>query len=434
MRDILVTLLFVFGAWQTLRQTYRGILLWSWLGYMNPHRLCWGFAYSLPFSYITAILTCISYFFSKERKKLPNDKLVTFYLLFIAWMGTTTIFAFDADIAFSYFIRVLKIQFPILMTLILFSDKNRLHQLLWVMAISVGYFGIKGGVFTVMTGGGYRIYGPPDSFIEENNSLAVASLMIMFLMIYLRTTLEKSWQKHIMMFCLISLVFSILGSQSRGALLAVFAVGGYFWIQSKNKMASALLILILAGMLAVFMPESWYSRMSTIDEYQEDDSAMGRIRAWTMAVNVANHNLFGGGFSIWNARTYLEYSDSFRPGMDAFVAHSIYFHVLGEHGWVGLFLFLSCFFLTWRYCSQLVNLCQGDHQRQWIADLSRMIRLSILAYLSGGAFLSLSYLDLPWHLIAITVLLKEQAKLLAHTEEERSPKTNRLSSINATRT
>ena len=45
MRDIIVTLA-VFGLLPLiLRRPWLGVLAWSWLGFMNPHRLTWGFAY-----------------------------------------------------------------------------------------------------------------------------------------------------------------------------------------------------------------------------------------------------------------------------------------------------------------------------------------------------------------------------------------------------
>lgn len=45
-----------------------------------------------------------------------------------------------------------------------------------------------------------------------------------------------------------------------------------------------------------------------------------------------------------------------------------------------------------------------------MGDLSRMIQVSFVAYASGGAFLSLAYFDLPWHLLAIVVLLDRLAR------------------------
>jgi probable O-glycosylation ligase (exosortase A-associated) len=410
MRDILVTFLFVFGAAYTLKKPYVGVLVWSWLGYMNPHRLCYGFAYSLPLSHIIALLTLAAYLFSNERKSLPKDKLVVFILLFIVWMGITTLFAFNQEMAGETYIKILKVEIPILLTLAMFNNKERLHQLLWVIIFSIGYFGVKGGIFTVMTGGGARVYGPPESALQENNALAVAELMVIPLMVYMRGYLDKAWQKQIMLFCIIAMAVAAVGSQSRGAFLAIAAVGGYFWLQSDRKIPVALALAVVVGLLAAVLPESWYQRMDTINTYDKDDSAQGRIRAWTLAYNVANHNVFGGGFMLWTHSTYLQYLDSFREGMTAFVAHSIYFHVLGEHGWIGLSLFLLIFYLGWRYCSQIVARCKGDSERQWISDLAKMLRLSLLAYLSGGAFLSLSYLDLPWHLVSIIILLKEMTR------------------------
>ena len=43
MRDIFVTLV-VFGSLPLiLWRPFYGIIMWTWLGYMNPHRMAWGF-------------------------------------------------------------------------------------------------------------------------------------------------------------------------------------------------------------------------------------------------------------------------------------------------------------------------------------------------------------------------------------------------------
>jgi probable O-glycosylation ligase (exosortase A-associated) len=408
MRDIAVTLAVFIGLGYTLKKPHMGILLWSWLGYMNPHRMCYGFAYNMPFAQITAITLIIALFFSNEIKKLPNDFLVFLLGFFIAWMGITTFFAFESDLARDQYIKIIKIMLPIFLTLLLINNKKRIHQLLWVIVISLGYFGVKGGVFTLLTGGGFRVYGPPSSFVEENNALAVASLMIIPLMIYLRTQLVKHWHKQVMLFCMFSIVISVLGSQSRGAFLAIAVVAGYFWMQSNNKLILAILLIVSVILIAGFLPESWYERMNTVMSYKEDDSAMGRINAWKLSLNVANHNLLGGGLNLWTKATYLAYLENFDPfKQEALVAHSIYFSVLAEHGWFGLFLFLLQFFLGWKYCGSLIRKCQNDVQKEWISDLAKMLKVGMLAYFAGGAFLSLSYFDLPWHFLSIVVILKQ---------------------------
>jgi len=410
MRDIVVTLIVLVGLVYTIRKPHYGILLWSWLGYMNPHRLCFGFAYSMPFAQITAIVTMLSLLISNEQKRLPNNTIVYLLGIFIIWMSITTLFAFEPEDAKEQYIKIIKIQLPIILTMMLFNSKQRIEQLLWVIVISLGYFGTKGGVFTLLTGGGFRVYGPPSSFVEENNALAIATLMVIPLMIYLRTTLHKKWQKQLMLFAMISMGFSVIGSQSRGAFLAILTVGGYYWLQSDRKLVTAIPIVIFTAVLLVLLPDSWYERMNTINTYDKDASAMGRIYAWKLAFNVANHNFFGGGLNLWSKITYINYLPEFDPLKNkAFVAHSIYFSVLGEHGWVGLFLFLTLFYLGWRQCNELIKRCKNYEVTKWVAELAKMLKVSLLAYFSGGAFLSLSYFDLPWHLLAIIVVLKEIA-------------------------
>ncbi len=415
MRDIFVTLIMLTGWIYTIKRPHYGILLWAWLGYMNPHRLCYGFAYSMPFAQVTILLTMVMLLFSKENKSLPKDIIVYLMIFYIGWMGITTIFAFAPDMAEEQYIKILKIQLPVFVTMMMFNTKERINQLLWVIVFSIGFYGFKGGIFTVLTGGGFQVYGPQDSFIAENNALAVASLMVIPIMIYLRTQLTKQWQRQIMLFCIISMGISVLGSQSRGAFLAISVVAGYYWLQSKNKLILFLIFVVFVMLIAAFLPESWYERMNTINTYQEDGSAMGRIYAWQLAFNVANHNIMGGGLNLWNKVTYTTYLDSFDPlRQTAFVAHSIYFSVLGEHGWVGLFLFLLQFFLGWKYCNGLIKKYEKTNQNHWISDLVKMLKVSLLAYFSGGAFLSLSYFDLPWHYLSIIVILKH----MSNTKDE----------------
>lgn len=110
MRDILVTALAIGILPFILRKSYIGVLSWSWLSYMNPHRLTWGFAQNIPFAQITAITLLISLLMNREDKSLPINSLVIVWLIFIAWMIITTGFALDFDLAVFDLITVFKIQ------------------------------------------------------------------------------------------------------------------------------------------------------------------------------------------------------------------------------------------------------------------------------------------------------------------------------------
>lgn len=403
MRDVAVTLL-IFGALPLiLWRPYIGVLVWSWLSYMNPHRQTWGFAYDMPFAQIVFATLVLSLIFYRERWRLPWSGMLLLWVVFIVWMTLTTQFAIYPERATNGYNVMIKIQLATWLTMLLINDRERITYLIWVIVGSIGYYSVKGGVFTLLSGGAHRVYGPAQSFLEENNALALATLMTVPLMVYLyRVNAGKRWLRLALGFSVASSVVSALGSQSRGALLAVLAVAGFYWLKTNSKLISGTAMALVAVLLFNFMPASWHERMDTIRNYEEDPSAMARIYAWKYSINIANDRLLGGGFNHWSMENYGRYAPEAR---EAFVAHSIYFSVLADHGWIGLALYLGVIFLAWRRLSRLSRMGDPPGDPFMPGTLARMLQVSLVAYLSGGAFLSLSYFDFAWHLIALAALL-----------------------------
>ena len=431
MRDIVLTIIIFATIPFILARPHIGILVWSWLSYMNPHRLTWNFAYSLPFAQIVAIATLISLLFSKEPKKIPITSLTVIWLLFIIWMIVTTLFAFFPDDAYEQLIKVLKIQFVTFLTMMVITNKERINLLILVIALSIGFYSIKGGLFTALTGGGSRVYGPAGSFIAENNALALATLMVIPLFNYLRSIYTQKWANIALIIAMVLSTLSALGSYSRGAFLAGFVVMAFFWFKSKRKLVTALVLVIIVPLAITFMPDKWTERIMTISTradadiqdlesmrislpiesrdwigwWPSDRSALGRVNAWNYSINVANHRFTGAGFESWSPATFQAYA----PVVEAVhAAHSIYFAVLADHGWIGFSLFALILLMAWRTANWIIKHSKKDPELAWTGDLARMIQISLIAYGSGGAFLSLAYYDLPWHLIAILVLCKQQ--------------------------
>jgi probable O-glycosylation ligase (exosortase A-associated) len=147
--------------------------------------------------------------------------------------------------------------------------------------------------------------------------------------------------------------------------------------------------------------------MDTIGAYQQDGSAMGRINAWHYAYNAANDNLLGMGFDSWSPQTFALYAPN---PTDVHAAHSIYFSVLGDHGWIGLILYLMIYFLAWIKLANIVKISTKNEELSKYNFLAKMLQVSLIAYFIGGAFLSLSYFDLPWHIVSFVVLIGEFLK------------------------
>ncbi|OJZ17766.1 MAG: putative O-glycosylation ligase, exosortase A system-associated [Thiobacillus sp. 65-29] len=409
MRDILVTAI-VFGVLPFIfRRPWVGILLWCWLGYMNPHRQAWGFAYDMPFAMITALVTITAFVFSKEQKTMIWTRETILLLLFIGWMFFTTLFAFYPDLAWTQWNTVWKIQLMVFLTAMIIKERKHLHWMIWVIALSLGYYGVKGGIFTIAHGGQFRVQGPTGTFFGGNNEMALVLAMLVPLIRYLHLQEPRKWVRLGLASAMVLSGIAAIGSQSRGGLLAMAAMGLFLWLKSRHKLVTGIYIVLAVGIIHAVMPQEWYDRMYTIKTYQEDESALGRINAWHTAFNVAKDRITGGGYNMFQAPTFRRYApDPFR----IHDVHSIYFEVLGEHGFIGLAMFLLLALFTWRRASQVISQCRNDPERKWAADLAAMIQVSLVGYGAGGAFLGLAYFDLTYHLMIIVVIAAKLAGVL----------------------
>lgn len=401
MRDIIVTLA-VFGSIPLiLRKPFFGILVSVWLSLMNPHRLCWGFAIHMPFAFVTAITLILSFLISKEPKRLPPSPLTGLLAFWWFWLFLTTLTAFYPNFAWEEWDRAWRIMLLTFLTLILTNSQERIHALVWVCVVSLGIYGVKGGIFTLLGGGANHVWGPAGSFIGGNNEVGLALVMTIPLMRYLQLQSRNPWIKWGLVGAMLLSLVSILGTQSRGALLGLLVMVFYLTMKSRNRAGLLLLLALALPAAFMFMPESWHSRMESIQDYDQDASAMGRINAWWTAWYVAlDHPLVGGGFDTFLRPTYIQYAPDPRHVLDA---HSIYFQVLGQHGFVGLFVFLGILFGAFATLSRVVRYAKRYPELDWMRDLGAMIFVSLIGYSVSGAFLGLSMFDFYYTLVAIAI-------------------------------
>ena len=400
MRDILLLGIVVAALPFACRHTWIGVLLWTWISIMNPHKLAWGFAMSMPFAAMAAGATVISLFITKDKVRLPNHPAVVALVLLTLWMVVTTIFAIHPDESWLDLKRTFKIQAMTLVAIAALRERRHIELFIWVNALSLGFYGFKGGLFTILTGGGERVWGPPGGFIEGNNEIGLALVMVIPMMNYLRAVATQRWLRIGLTVLMLFTAIAVLGTQSRGAFLAIVAMGVVLWLRSKEKAKAAVVIGLTGLVLTQFMPASWEERMQTIGAYSQDGSAMGRINAWQMATHLANDRFLGGGFYIYTDEIFARYAPV--PD-DVHAAHSIYFQILGEHGYVGLILFLLVGLFTFMTAIRIRREAQRRDDARWLYHLAGMMQVSMIGYAVGGAFLSLAYFDLPYNVLVILV-------------------------------
>ncbi|MDO9227730.1 MAG: putative O-glycosylation ligase, exosortase A system-associated [Pseudomonadota bacterium] len=401
MRDLFVAIV-VFGLLpMALRRPQVGIYLWAWIGYHNPHRLAFGWARDFSWAMVIALVTFVGMLFGKEPKRIPWTRETILLLIFVLWMCVTTYFAFYPELAWINFVKVFKVLLMTFVTLMVITNRERLNGLIWVICISLGFYGIKGGLFTISKGGVHRVQGPDGTFFGGNNEMALVLAMTIPLLAYLRLQEKRRWLQLGLGAAMMLSAIAAIGSQSRGGLLGLVAMGTFLWLKSRNKFMTALMILSSVLIIGSIMPQAWYDRMNSIQTYEQDDSSLGRINAWWTAFHVAKGSITGGGFDMFRPATFAKYGPDPNRVHDV---HSIYFEIMGEQGFIGFAMFMTLGLMTWMRCNRIMRICKRDPERKWAADLAAMIQVSLIGYATAGAFLGLAYFDLFYHLIAITVL------------------------------
>src|SRR5689334_14436121 len=158
--------------------------MFVWLSVMNPHRLTWGFSYDFNFAAIVALTTIVSALMSKDLRRPPLTLPMMALVLFMIWIGVTTLFALHASESFEIWKGLMKTLVMSLLITMLFHRKDELRLLVGVIALSIAFYGVKGGIFVLTSGAGDRVWGPPGSYIEDNNAVAVALVMCIPLLRY----------------------------------------------------------------------------------------------------------------------------------------------------------------------------------------------------------------------------------------------------------
>lgn len=417
MRDIVLGLLVLYFTFQGFRVPWVGIMAWTVISIMNPHRYSWWLD-AYPVAAMIAGSTLVGMIISRDRKSFPVSRETVMLILLMLWITVTWLMSPSISANYEGWKKVMKIDFMILVALYVLYSRLHIMALAWMLAISIGFYGFKGGIFTLMTGGSYRVWGPQSSYIGGNNELALALIVIIPILRFLQVSTENVWVKRLLMATMLLSAVAALGSHSRGALLAIAAMGLVMWWRSDNKIVSGVVIGVVGAAAVTFMPDHWVDRMQTIETYEEDASAMGRINAWVMAWNLARDRFFGGSFDIYNFTYFSRYAPI---PEDIHAAHSIYFQILGEHGFVGLFIYLLMWLFVWLSAGHLRKHGRARPETKWLSDLGSMIQVSLAGFAVGGTFLSLAYFDMPYNLLVLVVLGRAWMARQAWTEEPEHP-------------
>ncbi|WP_310565121.1 putative O-glycosylation ligase, exosortase A system-associated [Hydrogenophaga sp.] len=426
MRDLMVFAVMLGMVPMALMNGFVAFLLWVYTNLLSPHIYLYGFMISFRYAFVFAALALGSLAMGrlKDRGKFLVDKSTVLLMLFIVHTVVSSLLAWDSNPAvefrLEYFIKgmTLAVVAPLFL-----NTRWRIHLTVLVLVAGLGFHGVVDGLKMVNSGGSHIIYGIPRSTLSDNNLYALGMVMLLPLTLYMAKYSTHQWVRWGFLGTFGLCVMTILGSNSRGGFLALAILGIWYWVTSPRKVLSTVFVVIVAVGVVQFAPDRWFERIETIKDAEQDSSFLGRLAAWKVSVNIANDNpFFGAGFDatmvtpIWEQYKYdANFIDIDIPKEMSFkAAHSNYFQVMGDLGYVGLIIFLallaSAFMTRW----QIQSLAkQSKRDVTWAVDLATSVNLSLVAFMAGGAGVSLAYFELAHleivMLCVIRRLLMEQA-------------------------
>ncbi len=416
MRDLLVSLIIFSLMPVCFRRPYIGLVMFSWLAYMRVQDLTWGFARGMRWSFYLALLTFSGWFFSPVRRRFFLPDARTYLMITMAVLigiGIILSNAPDKVWQFKQYTEFVKIIAIALFTTGIVSSREHLRLLIWVIALSLGFYGVKNGIWGLKTLAQVPIIRGPGGMLYDNNDFSLALAMAVPMLWCIGISEQRPTLRRAFLVCVPLTAFTVLLTQSRGGMLSLVAGVGVLLWRSKHR-ATAIALSAVIGLVGIaLMPPQMYERFASIKDYKEDGSANARFRSWAVARRMAMDNpFFGVGLANFRPN-YLVYEPEPTPaelGGQVFVAHNSYLQVWAECGTPALFIYLVLIFMSFVTVWRVRALARRRYNTSWIINYATMFEASLVTFVIGAMFLNRAHFDLIYHWVAIVMLFGVMAR------------------------
>jgi len=417
MRDLFLLMCFPFFVYYGLRVPVVALCLWFWTSIYPLQNWLWGIALSLRFNLIFALATIVGYFFMKNKPSFKLTGLMLLVIIFCLHSGLSVAVHGFHDRMWVYFENFAKGLVFFIFAILLIRKKRHFDVFLYFLAISICFYGVIEGLKVLSTGGGHQvrgIYGP----LGDNNKVALGINMCIPLMLYLTSQATNKYLKLALLGTSFLCVMAVIGSASRGGFIGLIFIAAYYWWRNGKKISILFGFAFVYLIVTNLMPASWFDRMNTMKGSQTQESfnpMTSRITSWKINYLAALDNPFlGHGFDatatrvVW--RDYVHRLDSLNWGVytpvpnKGYVAHSIYFEVLGNQGFLGLIIYLSIIIAALLKVNSISK--KYYSKGSWERGLLSAIAVSIVGYCISGAALSAAYFELFYALIALVICME----------------------------
>lgn len=427
MRDLMIFGITLILLFMSLRNGFVAYVLWGWAGLASVGSYLYGFMASFEIVQLFAIIAIIHFFLiNKDPDRVPfkpNRTSILFVLLALQILLSTT-FAYPGHPRnWEFATNMFKtIGFCMLMPLLV-TSRLRIHAFVLMIAIATGFHGIVDGLKFIASAGGHMARGIPK--FGDNNSFALALIMAIPLNIYAYRYSANRLVRLAFLVVIPLLVLTVVSTQSRGGWASLIVVALWFILTSRKKVAGLIGIALCAFLVFQLAPEHWLARMDTIGSAEGDSSFLQRLGAWRVnsAIAIANPLLGGGIHSSEIGAVWEKFRDApnllgflSNPDMNGLpgkgrAAHSIYFEIMGDLGFLGFFIFVALIINALKTSREITQISKSAGMKlEWARYLSEMLIISVIAYSFGGLLLSVAYFEFSYIIFMLLEVLKIHVK------------------------
>jgi putative inorganic carbon (hco3(-)) transporter len=389
-----------------------------WVDTFRPHLVAFSFLREIPASMIMGAAALAAYFLLDRRHPPRLNSGIVLMILFAIWVTLTTTWAVAPEAAWPKWDWASKtIAFAAFVPFVIRS-KNQIEAFIAVYVFSfVGHI-LPYGIKAVVGGSGYgQALGlmNNNTGIAESSTLAAIATSLIPLLLFLKDHSELVPRNRFTALGYWGLcaacVTATIGTHARTGVIGLAIVGIAFWLGSKRK-----ILVGIAGAIALAVglhatSETWLDRMSTITNYTSENSALGRVRVWEWTIDFAKENPLGGGFNSYLVNSIMlptETGEEVEVRAKAF--HSIYFEVLGEQGFVGLFLFLGLAGVSFLYLRKAARAGHEFKELQWTSALSSALLVSLITLMACGAFIGVAFQPPLYYVFCLSFCIHEYVR------------------------
>jgi len=411
-------MLFMFSL--GFRRAYMGALCYIWIDLLQPQEQSYYLINTVPISLISALVAVLLYIVADREKDVRVSNVQVLLGLLIGWMFVTTFRSELPEVAWIKWDSAWKaLGFALFLPFVI-RTRVQIDTALMVILFTVLAIMSSGAMKTVLGGGGYghlSFLVSRNVGLFESSTIATVAVGMIPIAIYLykhNTLFPPSLAtRAVLTFVIACAILTVIGTEARTGLVCLAIVAFTEWLRAKRKMVWVGMAAVAAIAAVPFMPQSFTSRMGTIKTYQEDQSASTRVAMWNWTLEYVASNPLGGGFGIW--RTSKIEVDLKRAGDDGAAVqkiadeargfHSSYFEMLGEHGFLGLGLFLGIFIVTLVKLARLRRRFRPGTDDAWLGECARALSVFTLVYMAGSAFQALAIQSTVYYVMALACSL-----------------------------